>query len=129
MSTRFVRPTAILIGGGTGGPNLLKCLRSRLPQTRLAIVCPVTDSGRSTGIARRLLGTPAPGDLRHSLSTLTDDPNWGRLMELRLQGTPGDDLEGMAVGNLVLGALAQSLSNIGTATSIVSRLASVTETV
>lgn len=50
-------------------------------------------------------------------------------MELRLQATQGTALEGMAVGNLILGTLTQSVGNIGTATRSLSELLSVTETV
>jgi len=115
VSTSRTPPSIVVIGGGTGAPNLVRALRVRLPNAELTAICPVTDSGRSTGVARRILRIPAPGDLRHSLSTLGEASAWADVMEQRLSA-PGSEMDGMAVGNLVLGAFTQSLGDIGQAT-------------
>jgi uncharacterized cofD-like protein len=112
----------VVIGGGTGAPHLVKALAERRPETPLAIVCPVTDSGRSTGAARKLFNIPAPGDLRHCLSTLAGDRRWADVLEHRLAAGPDEPLNGMAVGNLVLGALTEAAGDIGSATERLSSL-------
>lgn len=123
-------PSVVLIGGGTGSPQLLVALRRKLPAASLAIVLPVTDSGRSTGRIRRILGIPGPGDLRHCLAALAGEGSeWGELLERRITAERHQDLDGMAVGNLILGALTQELGNIGLATRRLAELLNITETV
>lgn len=120
----------LLIGGGTGAPNLLAALERRRPGTRLAAVLPVTDSGRSTGAARVLFDMPAPGDLRHCLSTLAgDDSPWSRILEQRLAAPEDSALAGMAVGNIILAALTQSEGDIGLATKRLAHLLAVRPTI
>lgn len=119
-----------MIGGGTGSPHLLLALRERLPQCRFSIVVPVTDTGRSTGVVRRTLRVPGPGDLRHCLSTLaTDGSVWSRLLERRLAAPEYPDLDGMALGNLVLGGLAQQTGNLAHAASMMAEMLDVRERV
>lgn len=123
-------PSVVLIGGGTGSPQLLVALRRKLPDASLAIVLPVTDSGRSTGRIRKTLGIPGPGDLRHCLAALAGEGSeWGELLERRITAEGHPDLDGMAVGNLILGALTQELGDIGLATRRLAELLDITETV
>ncbi|HZT96072.1 MAG TPA: gluconeogenesis factor YvcK family protein [Chloroflexota bacterium] len=120
----------LFIGGGTGAPELLVALRDRLPESVCSIVVPVTDTGRSTGVIRRVLGIPAPGDLRHCLTTLAGSRSeWGRTLERRLRAPPDGGFDGMAVGNLVLGALTQETGNIGLAAGRLSSMLGVAEQV
>ncbi len=124
------RPLVVFIGGGTGAPELLVALRARLPAARYAIVVPSTDTGRSTGVARRTLRLPAPGDLRHCISTLAGpDSEWAQVSERRLQADNHPDLDGMAVGNLILGALTQETGNIGLAGARLAAMMGVSEDV
>lgn len=104
------------MGGGTGSPRLLLALKSLLPKVRFTVIVPTTDTGRSTGVVRRLLNVPAPGDLRHCLTTLAGPTSgWGQALELRLRSPGHTELDGMAVGNLLIGALIQQTGNIGEA--------------
>jgi uncharacterized cofD-like protein len=120
----------VLIGGGTGSPQLLVSLRRAVPGSNLSIVVPVTDTGRSTGVVRRTLHIPGPGDLRHCLTTLAGaDSEWGVLLERRMSASDHPDLDGMAAGNLLLGALAQQTGDIGLATEQLARLLGVHERV
>jgi uncharacterized cofD-like protein len=104
------------LGGGTGSPRLLLALKSLLPGVRFTVIVPTTDTGRSTGVVRRILNVPAPGDLRHCLTTLAGPSSgWGQALERRLRSPGHPELDGMAVGNLLIGALIQQTGNIGEA--------------
>ncbi|WP_129629543.1 gluconeogenesis factor YvcK family protein [Candidatus Oscillochloris fontis] len=103
-------PTALTltaIGGGGGTAQILLGAAPFFPQRR-AIVA-VTDTGRSTGVARSLGKIPAPGDLRATISALATDPAalWPRLLELRFHSAEHPALNGMAFGNLFITALTQ----------------------
>ncbi len=120
----------VVIGGGTGAPQLLQALaRLDLPGPLILIV-PVTDTGRSTGAARRLFGIPGPGDIRHALTTLAGtESGWARLLERRLEAEGNPDLDGMAIGNLVLAGLVQQVGDIGRASRVVQQLLDVAQSV
>ncbi len=64
----------------------------------------MADDGGSSGRLRQWLGIPAPGDLRKCLVALTDpDSLWARTFEHRFEA---GELEGHAVGNLMIAGLA-----------------------
>jgi uncharacterized cofD-like protein len=112
----------VAIGGGGGAQQVL---RGMLAYTRsLAAIIAVTDTGRSTGVARRLVGMPAPGDLRSTISALSlaHDDTLARLLEYRLRTDEVPALDGMAVGNLLLAALTQQTGNFATAVATLQRL-------
>lgn len=68
----------------------------------------VTDSGRSTGAVRNILHVPAPGDLRNAIVSLsTADPLLRDLFQHRLISQRLNEFNGVAFGNLFIGALAQ----------------------
>ena len=115
----------VVIGGGTGAPNLAKALATREREGPVAVVCPVTDSGRSTGVARRLFGIPAPGDIRHALSILAASEEWASILERRIETGSESELKGMAVGNLVLGTMTVAMGDIGKATAHLGKLLNV----
>ena len=97
---------AVSLGGGVGAGQVLQGLR---PYTeRLTAVIAVTDSGRSTGVVRSVLNIPAPGDIRNAMVTLSDaDPVLRDLFQHRLVSNRLHEFNGVAFGNLFLGALAQ----------------------
>jgi uncharacterized cofD-like protein len=83
----------------------------------------VTDSGRSTGIVRSVLNLPAPGDLRNAMVTLSEaDPVLRDLLQHRLVSTRLNEFNGVAFGNLLLGALAQMTGSFERAIQEMSRL-------
>ena len=80
-------------------------------------------------MARHRLQIPGPGDVRHCLSTLAgEDSLLGSLMEIRMSA-PDSDFDGMAVGNVMLGALTQSTGSLGAATQYLTSVLGVTELV
>jgi uncharacterized cofD-like protein len=95
--------SAVAIGGGTGLPIVLRCLRD-LARDVVAVVS-VADDGGSSGRLRRELGMLPPGDLRKCLVALADeDDDLAKLFEYRF--VAGEGLEGHKLGNLLIAALA-----------------------
>ncbi len=122
MPTLQTTPSLTAIGGGGGTAQMLIGAAPFFPQRR-AIVA-VTDTGRSTGVARTLGKIPAPGDLRATISALANDPEalWPRLLELRFRSAEHPALDGMAFGNLLITALTQLSGDFGQAVQQVADL-------
>ncbi|MGH9347959.1 MAG: gluconeogenesis factor YvcK family protein [Vicinamibacterales bacterium] len=101
----------VALGGGTGLPAVLRSLRRLFgddlsPDAITAIVA-VSDEGGSSGRLRNELRILPPGDVRNCLAALTDEASpLTRLLQHRMSG---GNLDGHAVGNLLLAALTQQL--------------------
>jgi uncharacterized cofD-like protein len=101
-STGGERPRVVAVGGGHGLAKALGALRL-LDLTPTAVVT-VADDGGSSGRLRRDLGIIAPGDLRMALLTLARNRALADVLAHRfVRG----ELEGHALGNLALVALAE----------------------
>ena len=88
-----------VLGGGTGMSTLLKGLK-KLPFDISAIVS-VCDDGASTGRLRKEFNTPAVGDIRKVLISLSENEEEVRaLFDYRFNTS--SDLDGHALGNLLL---------------------------
>lgn len=99
----------VVLGGGTGSSTLLRGLK-QFPIDLSAIVS-VCDDGRSTGILREEFGIPAVGDIRKVLVSLAEtEPLVTDLFNYRFKTT--SDLDGHAVGNLLLTAMAEITGNL-----------------
>jgi uncharacterized cofD-like protein len=110
-------PHIVVIGGGTGMPNLLRGLREYTGN--ITAIVTVADDGGSSGRLRRELGLLPPGDFRNNIAALSRDEalmtqvlqyRFGSQMveaEVGENGTPAatSDLQGHAFGNLLLAAL------------------------
>ena len=97
----------VAIGGGHGLAMTLRAVR-RYSNDITAIVS-VADDGGSTGRLRRDLGVLGVGDLRKCLVALADADDadasiWAEASEYRF---PSGELEGHALGNLILVGLAE----------------------
>ncbi len=92
------RPNIVLIGGGTGLPNLINGFKQY--DVNITAIVAVTDNGRHSGILRRNYNIPPPGDIRNSLVALSEaDETLKKAFDYRfLDG----DLEGTSIGNLLL---------------------------
>lgn len=93
----------VAIGGGTGLSNLLRGLK-RYSKSISAVVV-VSDTGKSSGVIRKVFKTLPPGDIRKCLAALSDD--WGDttdLFEFRFPKGSGF-LTGHALGNIWIAAL------------------------
>jgi uncharacterized cofD-like protein len=99
----------VALGGGHGLAASLGALR-RVTDNLTAIVT-VADDGGSSGRLRRDYGVLPPGDLRMALAALCRDDEWGNTWSRVVQhrfgggGASGGDLDGHAVGNLLIVAL------------------------
>jgi uncharacterized cofD-like protein len=110
----------VAIGGGGGATQVLKASQSFAD--RLTAVIAVTDTGRSTGLARAIGGIPAPGDLRATIAAFATDPLMARLLQHRFSGAGISELKGMAFGNLLIAALAQVTGDFADAVEHVERM-------
>ena len=93
--------SVVALGGGHGLAVSLRALRL-LGIEPIAIVG-TGDDGGSSGRLRTHLGVPPPGDLRMALAALAEEGLWTRVLQHRFGGT--GDIEGHALGNLILVAL------------------------
>jgi uncharacterized cofD-like protein len=96
-------PHVVALGGGGGATQVLRAAQAFTDQ--LTAVIAVTDTGRSTGLARSIGGIPAPGDLRATIAAFASDQLMADLLQYRFSGAGVPQLEGMAFGNLLLAAL------------------------
>ena len=111
-------PAVVALGGGHGLAVALRAVR-RYAGTVTAVVS-VADDGGSSGRLRRDLGVPAPGDVRKCLVALAEDDNlWADAFEHRFAG---GDLDGHALGNLVIVGLAETLGDFTQALAEAGRL-------
>jgi uncharacterized cofD-like protein len=113
-----VKPSVVALGGGHGLATALRAIR-HYAGTITAVVS-VADDGGSSGRLRRELDVEAPGDVRKCLVALAgDDTVWSNALEYRFGG---GELDGHALGNLVLVGLAESLGDFSTAIDEVGHL-------
>ncbi len=112
---------AVAIGGGGGASQVLRAAQPFAE--RLTAIIAVTDTGRSTGLARAIGAIPAPGDLRATVAAFAADPLIAELLQHRFGAAGIPQLEGMAFGNLLLAALARVLGDFDAAVQYVARLA------
>jgi uncharacterized cofD-like protein len=95
-------PRVVAIGGGHGLAATIRAVRGYAAHTTAVVA--TADDGGSTGRLRSAMAIPAPGDLRRCLVAMAgaEDHPLGRALEYRFAGT---DVEGHALGNLLLVAL------------------------
>lgn len=99
----------VVLGGGTGLSTLLRGLKL-FPIDITAIVT-VADDGSSSGVLRKEFNTPAVGDLRNVLVSLSEvEPLVEQLLQYRFN--TNSDLNNHAMGNLLLTALFNITGNL-----------------
>jgi uncharacterized cofD-like protein len=110
----------VAIGGGGGATQVLKAGQEFADQ--LTAIIAVTDTGRSTGLARSIGGMPAPGDLRATLAAFATEQLMADLLQYRFSGAGIPQLEGMAFGNLMIAALTRVMDDFAGAIDQVARM-------
>jgi uncharacterized cofD-like protein len=114
-------PHVVALGGGHGLANSLRAARQYAG--RVTAVVSVADDGGSSGRLRQIAGIPAPGDLRRCLVALAPDrlenSIWTEAFEYRF---PSGDLEGHALGNLLIAGLANVTGDFGRALDLAASL-------
>jgi uncharacterized cofD-like protein len=111
-------PAVVALGGGHGLATALRAVR-RYAGSITAVVS-IADDGGSSGRLRRDLGVPPPGDIRRCLVALAGDATvWSAAFEHRFRD---GELEGHALGNLVLVGLTETLGSFPDALDEAGRL-------
>jgi uncharacterized cofD-like protein len=112
------RPRVVALGGGHGLASTLRA--ARLYAGEVTAVVSVADDGGSSGRLRQIAGIPAPGDLRRCLVAMAEHGSlWSTAFEYRF--TSGD-LEGHALGNLIIAGLANVTGDFGQALHVAASL-------
>ncbi|MCI8394345.1 MAG: YvcK family protein [Bacilli bacterium] len=102
----------LLFGGGSGLSSVMEGLKE-FPLDITAVVS-VADNGNSTGKLRKEFQIPAVGDIRKVLTHSSKLPNQIKnILEYRFQTE--SDLDGHAVGNLILTAFLKQTGSLQTA--------------
>lgn len=113
-----IGPSVVALGGGHGLAIALQAARQYAGS--ITAVVTVADDGGSSGRLRRDLDVPPPGDLRKCLVALAGDLSpWARVFEHRFQS---GELEGHALGNLLIIGLTEALGDLPTALREAGRL-------
>lgn len=109
----------VVFGGGTGISYLLKGLKD-FPINITAVIT-VSDNGRSTGKLREEFNIPAVGDIRQVITSLSqiDDPI-KKMMGYRFDTS--SDLDGHAVGNLILTSMLDITGSLKDSIACLSKL-------
>jgi len=113
----------VAIGGGTGLSTLLRGLKYFVPDIiqDLTAIVTVSDNGGSTGILRKELNIPAPGDVRNCITALAEDENiLTKVMQYRFE--EGEGLKGHSFGNLFLTVLTKITGDFLEAIEITSKI-------
>ncbi|MEO5745784.1 MAG: uridine diphosphate-N-acetylglucosamine-binding protein YvcK [Terracoccus sp.] len=126
MPTRFTPASShrrvVALGGGHGLAGALTALR--LLTDEVTAVVTVADDGGSSGRLRAEFNVLPPGDLRMALSALCDDSDWGHtwrdVLQHRFTGT--GELQGHALGNLMIVSIWQLLDDTVAGLDLVGRL-------
>lgn len=115
-------PKIVAIGGGTGLSTMLRGLK-RYTKNLTAIVT-VADDGGGSGMLRREIGMPPPGDIRHCMEALANtEPIMERLLTYRFRE---GSLTGQSFGNLILAALNGITGSFEEAVSQMSQVLAIT---
>ncbi len=124
---RGLASRVVAIGGGTGLPNVLRGLRPVLfsepsaSRERLVAIVATSDDGGSSGRLRAEFNVIPPGDIRNCLAALSE--NHSQIADIfQYRFGAGEGLNGHAIGNLVLTALADVTNDFAQAVEIASRV-------
>lgn len=115
----------VVIGGGTGISTVGRALKS-LP-FNLTFIVTITDDGGSSGLLRRDLSIPPPGDIRNNLIALADDEELlTKIFSFRFRSP---ELKNHSLGNLIIAGLTELLGSFPEAVAAASRLLKINGTV
>lgn len=119
------QPRVVAIGGGHGLAASLRAVRTYTDQ--VTAVVSVADDGGSTGRLRAVGAATAPGDLRKCLVALAESES--SLRDAMDHRFVGGDMDGHALGNLLIlamadaeGDLVRALDEIGSLLGVVGRV-------
>lgn len=115
-------PHVVAVGGGHGLAATIRATRRYAGHTTAVVA--TADDGGSTGRLRSAIDMPAPGDLRRCVEAMAGEPcdPLARALEYRFTGS---DVEGHALGNLLLAGLHAVTGDFVAAVDELSRLAGI----
>ncbi len=115
-------PHVVAVGGGHGLAATIRAVRHYAGRTTAVVA--TADDGGSTGRLRSAIDMPAPGDLRRCVEAMAGESGQPltRALEYRFAGS---DVEGHALGNLLLAGLHAVTGDFVVAVDELSRLAGV----
>ena len=112
-------PQVVAVGGGHGLAASIRAVRRYAGRT--TAVVSTADDGGSTGRLRNAIDMPAPGDVRRCVEAMAGDA--GRPLTAALDYRfSGSDVEGHALGNLLLAGLQAVTGDFVSAVDELSRL-------
>lgn len=115
----------VVLGGGSGGSELLACLRGK---ANITAILPATDDGGSGGWCRETFTMIAPGDFRRALVALSNSKN-KKLKEDFLYRYPSGPMKGQVVGNLAIATAFEKTKDFDTAISEMAAALEVSDTI
>ena len=119
----------VALGGGTGLPNVLRGLRPLMfpegatdaSRDRLVAVVATSDDGGSSGRLRAEFNMIPPGDIRNCLAALSENNSEiADIFQYRFES--GEGLNGHAIGNLLIAALADVTRDFAQAVEMAARM-------
>ena len=112
-------PRVVAVGGGHGLAASLRAVRRYAGHTTAVVA--TADDGGSTGRLRSALDMPAPGDVRRCVEAMAGDEGTplAAALEYRFDGS---DVEGHALGNLLLAGLHATSGDFVAAVDELSRM-------
>jgi uncharacterized cofD-like protein len=121
-STARPGPRVVAVGGGHGLAATIRAVRRYA--SRVTAVVATADDGGSTGRLRSALDMPAPGDIRRCIEAMAgpEGTTLARALGYRFGGS---DVEGHALGNLLLAGLHAVTGDFGVAVDELERLAGI----
>ena len=121
MKSHFTPHIAVL-GGGTGQSTMLRGLKLRADN--ITAIVTVTDDGGGSGVLRRELNMPPPGDIRNCIQALANaEPAMQDMLNYRFRE---GSLTGQSLGNLFLAALNDMAPSFDRAVEIMSQVLAIT---
>ena len=119
---RKYSPKIAVVGGGTGLSTMLRGLKAH--SDNITAIVTVTDDGGGSGVLRRELHMPPPGDIRNCIQALANaEPTMQSVLNYRFrEGT----LAGQSLGNLILAALYDMSPSFDAAVASLSQVLAIT---
>lgn len=112
----------VAIGGGTGLSTLLRGLKEE--NVDITAIVTVADDGGSSGILRKEMNMPPPGDIRNVLVALAErEPLLQSLFQHRFRN--GNGLAGHSIGNLLIAGMQEITGDFVTAIKALSKVLAV----
>ncbi len=115
-------PRIAVLGGGTGLSSMLRGLK--IYSDNITAIVTVTDDGGGSGILRREMNMPPPGDIRNCIQALANaEPAMQAMMNYRFRE---GSLSGQSLGNLLLAALYDMSASFDRAVAALSQVLAIT---